>query len=135
LLRFLHEKIKGQFDDHWPFLFNAVIDSLDFREVTMIEGQFTWANSLPNPTYKKLDRVLMDANLESKFSMVYVRALERIEGLSDHAPKSPNNHRFKFELGWLQQEGFLDMVKYVWGMPVSVTSPIQRWNQKNTCFT
>jgi hypothetical protein len=36
--------------------------------------------------YEKLNRVLMDANLESKFPMVSVRALERIEGFSDHAP-------------------------------------------------
>jgi endonuclease/exonuclease/phosphatase family metal-dependent hydrolase len=118
LLRFRHEKSKGQFDDHWPFLFNAVIDSLDLREVTMIGRQFTWENSLPDPTYEKLDRVLMDANWESKFPMVSVRALERIEGFSDHAPillttgipKPPGNHRFKFELGWLQRDGFLDMV-------------------------
>jgi hypothetical protein len=86
LLRFRHEKSKGRFDDHLPFLFNAVIDSLDLREVTMIGRQFTWANSLPDPTYEKLDRVLMDANWESKFPIVYVRALERIEGFLDHAP-------------------------------------------------
>jgi hypothetical protein len=36
LLRFPFEKSKGQFDDNWPFLFNAVIDSLDLREVSMI---------------------------------------------------------------------------------------------------
>jgi hypothetical protein len=75
----------------------------------MIGTQFTWANSLPDPTYENLDRVLMDANWESKFPMVYVRALERIEGFSDHAPillttgfpKPPGNHRFKCELGWI----------------------------------
>jgi hypothetical protein len=33
LLRFRHEKSKGCFDSHWPFLFNDVIDSLDLREV------------------------------------------------------------------------------------------------------
>jgi hypothetical protein len=42
----------------------------------MIGRQFTWANNLPEPTYEKLDRVLMDS----------VRALERIEAMSDHAP-------------------------------------------------
>jgi hypothetical protein len=36
LLRFRHEKSKGHFDDHWPFLFNTVIDSLDLQEVSMI---------------------------------------------------------------------------------------------------
>jgi hypothetical protein len=138
LLRYRHEKSKGRFDDHWPFLFNAVIDSLDLREVTMVGRQFTWANSLPKPTFKKLDRVFMDANWESKFPMVSVRALERIEGLSDHAPillttrtpKPSSKHRFKFEIGWLQWEGLHDMVKNVWERPVAANSPIQRWNSK-----
>jgi endonuclease/exonuclease/phosphatase family metal-dependent hydrolase len=86
LLRFRHEKSKVRFDDHWPFLFNVVIDSLDLKEVGMIWRQSTWANSLPNPTYKKLDRVLMDDGWESQIPMVSVRTLERIEGLSHHAP-------------------------------------------------
>jgi hypothetical protein len=60
LLRFQREKSKGHFDSHWPFLFNAVIDRLHLREVAMVGRQFTRANSSPNPTYEKLDRVLMD---------------------------------------------------------------------------
>jgi endonuclease/exonuclease/phosphatase family metal-dependent hydrolase len=48
--------------------------------------QFTCANNLPEPTYEKLDRVLMDSDWEDKYPMVSVRALERIESLSDHAP-------------------------------------------------
>ena len=126
LLRFPHEKSKGIFDGHWPFLFNAVIDSLDLREVFMSGRQFTWANSLPEPTYEKLDRVLMDTEWENKYPMVSVRALERIEKLSDHAPillttvnPTPVRKRpFKFELGWLYREGFHDMVKRVWERPV-----------------
>src|SRR3954469_20679907 len=108
LVRFPSEKSRGRFDNHWPFLFNAVIDSLDLREVSMIGRQFTWANSLPEPTYEKLDRVLMDTDWEIKFPMVSVRALERIEALLDHAPiflttgveRQPCARRFKFELGW-----------------------------------
>jgi hypothetical protein len=76
LLRFPFDKSKGRFDDHWLFLFNAVIDSLDLREVSMVGRQFTWANNLPEPTYEKLDRVLMDSDWEDKFLMVSVRALE-----------------------------------------------------------
>jgi hypothetical protein len=72
--------------------------------------------------------------------MVSVHALERIEGLSDHAPillttgipKPLSNHRFKFELGWLQWDGFHDMVKAVWDRPITVVTPIQRWNY-NIC--
>jgi hypothetical protein len=86
LLRFPFEKSKDRFDDHWPFLFNAVINTLDLREVSMVGRQFTWANNLLEPTYEKLDRILMDSDWEDKYPMVSVRALERIESLSDHAP-------------------------------------------------
>ena len=93
---------------HWPFLFNAVIDSLDLREVNMSERQYSWKNNRPVPTYEKLDRVLIDTGWENKYPLVSVRALERIDSLSDHAPilldtgetklhgKKP---QFKFELG------------------------------------
>jgi hypothetical protein len=62
LLRYPEKKSKGRFETHWPFLFNVVIDNLDLREVTLVGRQFTWANSLPEPTYEKLDRVLMDSD-------------------------------------------------------------------------
>ena len=54
LLQFQHEKSKDRFDDHWPFLFNAVIDGLDLREVTMTRRQFTCVNSLPEPTVREV---------------------------------------------------------------------------------
>jgi hypothetical protein len=77
-------------------------------------GQFTWANSLPEPTYEKLDRVLMDSDWEHKFPPVSVRFLPRSEALSDHAtillttrtPSPQCRHPFKFELGWLHRDGF-----------------------------
>ena len=122
LLRFPFEKSKGRFDNRWPLLFNAVIDSLNLREISMVGRQFTWAYSLPEPTYEKLDRVLMDNDWESKFPLVSVRSLERIESLSDHAPillttgtpRPQYKPRFKFELGWLHREGFHAMVKRIW---------------------
>jgi hypothetical protein len=35
LLRFSFEKSRGRFNNHWHFLFNAVIASLDLRELSM----------------------------------------------------------------------------------------------------
>jgi exonuclease III len=61
ILRFRQDKNNDRFDGYWPFLFNAVIDSLNLREVSMTGRQYTWANNRPVPTYEKLDRVLMDA--------------------------------------------------------------------------
>ena len=106
LLRYRHEKSKGRFDGHWPHLFNTVIDSLSLREVHMTGRQFTWANCLPEPTFEKLDRVLMDSRWEDRYPLVTVRALERIEAFSDHAPiflstgtlKPPVKSQFTFEL-------------------------------------
>jgi hypothetical protein len=104
----------------------------------MVGRQFTWANSLPDPTYEKLDPALMDSSWEIKFPMVSVRVLPRIQDLSDHAPillttGTPNPQRkrpFKFEVGWLCRDGFSDMVKKVWEKPVAGSTPIQRWNNK-----
>jgi endonuclease/exonuclease/phosphatase family metal-dependent hydrolase len=133
-LRYPQEKSRGWFDTHWPFLFNAVIDSLDLREVSMVGRQFTWANSLPEPTYEKLDRVLMDSDWELKFPLVLVRVLPRIEVLSDHAPilistgtpSPPRRCPLKLKLGWLQREGFSDMINFIWDKPVAGNTPIQR---------
>ena len=104
----------------------------------MMGIQFTWANSFSEPTYGKLDRVLMDSRWEDKYPLVTVRALEHIEAFSDHAPillstgslTSPGKHQFKFELGWLLRDGFDDLVKRIWSQPVVGDSVIQRWNNK-----
>ena len=78
------EKNKVSFNPRRPFLFNAVIDSFDLREIELTGRQFTWANSLTDPTYEKLDRVLMTTEWEIKYPMVMVHALDR--GVSDHTP-------------------------------------------------
>ena len=97
-----------------------------------------WGGQNQFSPYEKLDRVLMDMDFESKFPLVSVRALERIVDLSDHAPillttgldRPPCPPRFKFELGWLQRDGFHEMVKRIWERPVVGCTPIQRWNNK-----
>ena len=79
--------------------------------------QYIWANNRTVPTYEKLDRMLIDTVWENKYPLVSVHALEHIDALSDHAPilldtgettlhgKKP---QFKFELGWLNRDGFVD---------------------------
>jgi hypothetical protein len=66
IIRNSKEKNNDRYSDKWPFLFNAVIDSFDLREIELSGRQFTWANSLPIPTYEKLDRVLMPTECEFK---------------------------------------------------------------------
>ena len=56
-------------------MFNMIIESLDLRELELSGRQFTWANSLPIPTYEKFKRVLTSVEWEQKFSLVTVRAI------------------------------------------------------------
>jgi hypothetical protein len=104
----------------------------------MVGRQFTWANNLPEPTYEKLDRVLMDSVWEFKLPLVSVRALPQSKALSNHAPillttRAPlpqHRRQFKFELGWIYRDGFADMIKFIWDKTVAGNTPIQRWNNK-----
>jgi hypothetical protein len=59
IMRKPEDKSSGDFDNKWPSLFNVVIESLDLREIVMTCRQYTWAGSGDNPTYEKLDRVLV----------------------------------------------------------------------------
>jgi hypothetical protein len=59
ILRNSQEKNNSNYEHRWPFLFSSVIDGLNLRKLEMSGRKYTWADSLPNPTYEKLDRVLM----------------------------------------------------------------------------
>ena len=76
IIRCKDEKNNNNFDARWPFMFNAIIENLDLREIALSGRQFTWANNLEFPTYEKLDSVLMSVQWEQKFPLVTVRALQ-----------------------------------------------------------
>jgi hypothetical protein len=50
----------------------------------MSDKKFTWANSMPNPTYEELDRILMSTEWEQNVPLSNVIALSR--DISDHTP-------------------------------------------------
>jgi hypothetical protein len=98
---------------------------------------FTWANWLPNPTFEKLDRVLVSTEWEQKFLLAKVLALSR--DILDHTPllidtgQTPSNRNqplFKFELGWLLCDGFTDMVKEIWENTSEEEDSMRRWQTK-----
>jgi hypothetical protein len=131
------EKNQNNFNMRWPFLFNAIIDNFDLREIELNGRQFTWANSLPNPTYEKLDRVLMSTEWKVKYPIVSVQVLDR--GVSDHTPLyidtgSPvfpgGSKPFRFELSWFAREDFFEKVVDMWNKPVKGNNSVQRWNRK-----
>jgi hypothetical protein len=136
-MRSSKEKNNDMFNGRWPFLLNDVIDSLDLREIDLTGRQYTWENSLPIPTYEKLDRALMSTEWEFKFPLVTIQALDR--GISNHTPLLLNTgypafigskKKFKFELKWLQREGFHDHIKEIWSNTSKGRNSVQRWNNK-----
>ncbi|WVZ53716.1 hypothetical protein U9M48_004621, partial [Paspalum notatum var. saurae] len=104
IIRKPSEKNNNNYNDRWPFLFNALIGR-----------QYTWANHLPIKTFEKLDPILASTDWELKFPKTTVQALSR--DISDHTPLFLNTGNastsgspplFKFELGWLLRDGFFD---------------------------
>ena len=66
------KKNNDNYDHRWPFLFNAIIDGLNLRELQMSSRQYTWTNSLQTPTYEKLDRILMATEWEEKYPLLNI---------------------------------------------------------------
>lgn len=106
-IRRTDEKNNDNFDGRWPFFLNTIIESVDLREIELSGRKFTWANSRPNQTFEKLDRVLTSIDWEQKFPLVMVRALQRV--ISDHTPllldsgnamHMGNKDGFSFESSW-----------------------------------
>jgi hypothetical protein len=103
----------------------------------MTVHKFTWANNLASPTFEKLDRILITTEWEEKFPLSTVRALTR--EISYHTPlllntgAPTNSHTqpmFKFELGWLLRDGFIDMIRGLWSSTTSGHTPMERWQGK-----
>jgi exonuclease III len=64
IIRRHDEKKNNNFNPRWHFIFNAIIESLDLKEIALTGRQFTWANRREVPTYEKLDRILASVEWE-----------------------------------------------------------------------
>jgi exonuclease III len=136
IIRNQSEKNNNRYNNRWPSLFNAVINSLDLRELELSGRQFTWANNLQVLTFEKLDRILISTDWELKFPRVTTQSLPR--GISDHtpllldmgSPSQPNKCTFKFELAWLFKDGFHEKVAEVWQRETKGSNSLERWQNK-----
>jgi hypothetical protein len=118
-------------------LFNVIIDSFDLRKIELTGRLFTWANSLSNPIFEKLDRVLMIIEWEFKYPLVLVCDWDR--GVYDHTPLilntcnptfTGNGSKFKLELSWFNHDNFRDHVIEIWNKPTKGNNSVQLWNNK-----
>ena len=121
IMRRPEDKSKDTFNPKCPKLFNAVIEVSDLKEIEMTGHQFTWVRPGDDPTFEKLDRVLVSTEWKKKFPLTVVEAMGRSQ--SDHTPLILNPRScthsnkpplFKFERGWFLRDGFFDMVVNIW---------------------
>jgi hypothetical protein len=137
IMRHPDDKNTDNFNIRWPNLFNAVIETLQLKEIVMSGRQYMWVGPGDNPTYKKLDRVLVSTEWEHKYPLSTVEARDRnildhtplilITGASTHQNRQPT---FKFERGWLTRDGFFDMVADIWQSECRGYTTLERWQNK-----
>jgi hypothetical protein len=112
-IRSPQEKNNNSYNAHWPFIFTAIIGSLNLREIILSGRQCTLARRRKTRTYEKLDRVLASVDWEQKYSLVSFRALSR--SVFDHIPLlidyGEQAIRLSFVLNYL---GFGRMVFMIW---------------------
>ena len=121
-------------------MLNAIIETLNLRELEMTSRKYTWANYAEVPT--KAGPYLGTTEWEQKFLLDSVLALTR--EISDHTPllldggepsHRGNVRNFKFELGWLSRDGFFELVKEVWESENRDRSPMEWWLNKSRSTT
>jgi hypothetical protein len=107
---------------------------LDLREIALSGRQFTWANRRETLTFEKSDQILGSVEWEQKCPLVSVRAFthpgsNRTPLLIDlgHCAHIGNSACFCFELSWLHQEGFFEIVAAKWGNVPKSDFLIQNW--------
>jgi hypothetical protein len=84
-----------------------------------------------------LDRVLASTEWEQQYPLATVVALSR--EISDHTPlllstgdkaRAEGQPPFRFELSWLQREGFGELISGVWNKETRGSTPMQVWQFK-----
>lgn len=73
ILRKESEKNKSGGYTKWSFIFNAIIEQANLREIQMGGRQFTWCHNQESPTLEKLDRVFISTDWEVAHPLTSVR--------------------------------------------------------------
>ena len=92
---------------------------------------------MPEPTFERLDRVLVSTEWELKFLKATVQALPR-EITSDHTPlllsfgdtRGASQPIFIFELGWFTRDDFREVVQISWTSDCEGNTSLDIWQNK-----
>ena len=137
ILRFANERNKPHGLNRFSSLPNSLIDLYELKEIVMTGGLYTWSNNQEDPTFEKLDRILVSKDWEDIFPTIMVRRLP--SEVAHHNPlivsfrsrKQLNFTQFKFEISWLDNPKFLPTVEKIWNKPYRAKSSLDRIQQKS----
>lgn len=135
IIRKTSEKNKPCVLPKWSFIFNSIIETSGLKELPLQGRMFTWANNLEDPTFEKLDRILVSPEWELVYPLATVSAQNR--ELSDHTPlflasglDPPHCNVFRYENCWIKREGFHELVRESWLAPTYCLHDIDKWQEK-----
>lgn len=135
IIRNASEKNKPGGCSRWSFIFNAILEQGNLREIDMGLSSYTWQSCHEDPTFEKLDMVLVTNKLEQMYPHISVQCLEHV--YSDHNPllvDSGENFKsespFNFETSWFLREDLDSTVSEVWTSYRGGGSSIERWQGK-----
>lgn len=84
IIRKESDKNKAGGYNRWSFIFNAVIEQANLREIFLGGRKFTWCNNQENPTLEKLDRIFVNTDWEKEYPLTMAKTLTR--SILDHNP-------------------------------------------------
>lgn len=99
--------------------FSSWIENMELVDLPLGGASFTWSNMQEEPNLARLDKFLIDSQWAECFNHTSQRACTN--PVSDHVPiildsitESWGPTLFRFEIAWLQVEGFKDLVENWW---------------------
>jgi hypothetical protein len=135
IIRSVEDKNKPCNLPRWSHTFNFIIEISGLKEVKLIGRKYTWANNLPDPTFEKLDRVLVSVEWDLVYPVAVVTGKNR--NVSDHVPLMLNNgsppphcNSFRYENCWVERDGFHEIVCNSWNSPTFHKFDIDKWQKK-----
>lgn len=132
ILRKTSDKNKPCVLPRWSMIFNSIIENNGLKELPLHGRLYTWANKLDNPTFEKIDRILVSTDWDLTFPLATVTGMSR--DLSDHVPLllafgtvPPHSDQFIYEKCRIEREGFLEVVKQSWNAPTYCQFDMDKW--------
>ena len=119
-MRFTEDKSNSHVNFARMQMFNDCIADVGLREIDRVGVRFTRTNRQVDPMRSILDHVLVTLEWVLRYLLVSLQAITRIG--PDHVPillssendRPPQPPRFHFETFWVNQDGFVEVVRDRW---------------------